>query len=163
MPSIIPFEERHVPAVLGLIGAIFREYDLTFDPAGYDADLHEIEGTYRAGGGDFWVLEDGGRVLGTVAVVPLSASEVELKRVYLDAALRGRGWGQRLVDHALAWAVARGYRRARLWSDVKFDRAHVMYRRLGFVQTGIRDCDDIDRSREYGFVRDLRTDAGAPR
>jgi putative acetyltransferase len=155
MPSIVPFEERHLPAVLALIGAVFREYGLTFDPHGYDSDLNQIPAKYRGAGGDFWVLEDGGRVVGTVAVLPVSATEVEVKRVYLDATLRGQGWGRRLVEHALEWAVARGHRRAGLWSDVKFDRAHVMYQRLGFVQFGSRECDDIDRSREYGFVRDL--------
>jgi GNAT superfamily N-acetyltransferase len=151
MLSIVPFEARHVDAILALIGSIFAEYGLTFDPAGYDADLNRIETKYREAGGDFWVLEDDGRVVGTVAVVPLSSDEVEIKRVYLDASLRGQGWGRRLVEHALAWARARGHGRARLWSDVKFTRAHVMYERLGFVRTGIRDCDDIDRSREHGY------------
>ena len=151
MVSIVPFEARHVDAILGLIGSIFAEYGLTFDPTGYDADLNRIEVKYRDTGGDFWVLEDDGRVAGTVAVVPLSATDVEIKRVYLDASLRGQGWGSRLVEHALAWARARGHGRARLWSDVKFTRAHVMYERLGFVRTGIRDCDDIDRSREHGY------------
>ena len=151
MVSIVPFEARHVNAILGLIGSIFAEYGLTFDPTGYDADLNRIEVKYRDAGGDFWVLEDDGRVAGTVAVVPLSATDVEIKRVYLDASLRGQGWGSRLVEHALAWARARGHGRARLWSDVKFTRAHVMYERLGFVRTGIRDCDDIDRSREHGY------------
>ena len=155
MPSIAPFEDRHLPGVLALIGAIFLEYGMTFDPTGYDADLQRIPAKYGESGGAFWVLEDDGRVLGTVAVIPVSASEVEIKRVYLDARLRGHGWGRRLMEHALAWAAARGYRRARLWSDVKFDRAHVMYERLGFVPAGSRECDDIDRSREYGFVRDL--------
>ena len=151
MLSIVPFEERHVDAVLALIGSIFAEYGLTFDPAGYDADLTRIQTTYRDAGGDFWVLENDGRVVGTVAVVPLSSAEVEIKRVYLGASLRGQGWGRRLVEHALAWARARGHRRARLWSDVKFTRAHVMYERLGFVRTGVRDCDDIDRSREHSY------------
>jgi len=151
MVSIVPFEARHVDAILGLIGSIFAEYRLTFDPTAYDADLNRIEVKYRDTGGDFWVLEDDGRVAGTVAVVPLSATDVEIKRVYLDASLRGQGWGSRLVEHALAWARARGHGRARLWSDVKFTRAHVMYERLGFVRTGIRDCDDIDRSREHGY------------
>ena len=151
MVSIVPFEARHVDAILGLIGSIFAEYGLTFDPMGYDADLNRIEVKYRDAGGDFWVLEDDGRVAGTVAVVPLSATDVEIKRVYLDASLRGQGWGSRLVEHALDWARTRGHGRARLWSDVKFTRAHVMYERLGFVRTGIRDCDDIDRSREHGY------------
>jgi hypothetical protein len=48
-----------------------------------------------------------------------------------------------------------GHTRARLWSDVKFTRSHVMYERLGFARTGIRDCDDVDQSREYGFEKAL--------
>ena len=155
MVSIVPFEARHVDAILGLIGSIFAEYGLTFDPTGYDADLNRIEVKYRDTGGDFWVLEDDGRVAGTVAVVPLSATDVEIKRVYLDASLRGQGWGSRLVEYALDWARTRGHGRARLWSDVKFTRAHVMYERLGFVRTGIRDCEDLDHSREHGYEMPL--------
>jgi hypothetical protein len=30
-----------------------------------------------------------------------------------------------------------------------------MYERLGFARTGIRDCDDVDQSREYGFEKAL--------
>src|SRR5438128_397532 len=99
MPSIVPFEARHTDAVLALIGGVFAEYGLTFDPTGYDADLTRIEEKYRGAGGDFWVLEEAGRVVGTVAVVPLSPTEIEIKRVYLEASLRGQGWGRRLVEH----------------------------------------------------------------
>ena len=155
MAAIVPFEERHLPEVLALIGAIFTEYGMTFDPPGYDADLLHIEAKYDVAGGAFWVMEEDGHVVGTVAVVPVSASEVEIKRVYLAARLRGQGWGRRLVEHAIAWAATRGYRRACLWSDVRLDRAHVVYQRIGFVQAGARDCDDIDKSRELGFVLEL--------
>ena len=160
MASIVPFEARHVDAILALIGSVFAEYGLTFDPSGYDADLTRIEMKYRDAGGDFWVLEEDGRVVGTVAVVPLSTAEVEVKRVYLDASLRGQGWGRRLVEHTLAWARARGHERVRLWSDVKFTRAHVMYERLGFVRTGIRDCEDLDHSREHGYEMPLSARRG---
>ena len=61
----------------------------------------------------------------------------------------------------MAWAAARGHTHACLWSDVKFDRAHVMYERLGFKQIGIRDCEDIDKSREYGFSMPLSARSGA--
>jgi putative acetyltransferase len=163
MAAIVAFREEHATGVIALIASIFAEYALTFDLAGYDADLTRIHTTYRDAGGAFWVLEDDGRVVGTVAVVPRSPAEVEIKRVYLEAALRGRGWGRKLTEHAIAWAVAHGHTRARLWSDVRFDRAHVMYERLGFLRTGIRDCDDIDKSREYGYEKSLsgRISSGA--
>jgi GNAT superfamily N-acetyltransferase len=155
MPRIIPFDERHTEGVIALIGGVFAEYGLTFELAGYDADLTRIPGTYCRSGGAFWVLEDGGRVVGTIGVVPLSAAEVEIKRVYLDASLRGQGWGRALLEHAMAWAAERGHTHVRLWSDVKFERSHVMYERLGFARTGIRDCDDVDRSQEYRFEKAL--------
>jgi GNAT superfamily N-acetyltransferase len=102
------------------------------------------------------VLEDDdGTVTGTVAVMPLSTAEVEIKRVYLHSTLRGQGWGRMLVEHVLGWAALHGHTRVRLWSDVKFTRSHVMYQRLGFVRTSIRDCDDIDQSREFGFEKAL--------
>ena len=155
MLQIVPYEERHEAGVLGLIGGVFAEYGLTFEPAGYDADLTRIPGKYFLVGGAFWVLEDGDQVVGTVGAVPVSASEVEIKRVYLHADLRGQGWGRALVEHALSWAAVHGHTRVRLWSDVKFTRSHVMYERLGFVRTGLRECDDLDKSREYGFEKAL--------
>jgi putative acetyltransferase len=155
MAAIVDFRDEHATGVIALIASIFAEYRLTFDIDDYDADLTRIHATYRGAGGAFWVLEDDGRVVGTVAVVPLSPAEAEIKRVYLDAALRGRGWGRTLTEHAIGWAVAHGHSHARVWSDVRFDRAHVMYQRLGFTQTGMRDCDDIDKSREYGFEKTL--------
>jgi putative acetyltransferase len=157
MAAIVPFEERHTDDVLALIGSVFTEYGLTFEPTGYDGDLTRIQATYVEPGGMFWVLVDDGRVVGTVAVVPRSPLEVEIKRVYLDPARRGQGWGRALVEHALAWATAHGHTRVRLWSDVKFTRSHGMYERLGFVRTGMRECDDVDRSREYGFEKTLTT------
>lgn len=163
MQGITPFEERHSEGVRVLIGTIFAEHGMTFDPAGYDADLTRITAAYRDAGGAFWVLEDGRRVVGTVAVVPLSPDEVEIKRVYLDASLRGHGRGRALVEHALGWVSARGHRRVRLWSDVKFERSHAMYEGLGFARTGIRDCDDTYRSREYGFEKTLPALAAPPR
>src|SRR5215208_5182845 len=156
MLTIVPYEDHHRHGVLALIGSVFAEYRLTLEPAGYDADLTQIRGSYFRSGGAFWVLEDdGGGVLGTVAVSPLSPSEVEIKRVYLDAALRGRGWGRALVEHAISWASVHGHSRVRLWSDVKFTRSHVMYERLGFAKAGLRDCDDVDKSQEYGFEKTL--------
>jgi putative acetyltransferase len=163
MQGLIPFEERHTDGVIALIGGVFAEYGLTFDPAGYDADLTRILGTYCRVGGAFWVLEEDGRVVGTIGVVPLSPAEAEIKRVYLDATLRGQGWGRGLVEHAMSWAAEHGHTRVRLWSDVKFERSHLMYERLGFARTGLRDCDDIDRSREYGFERELPVLAGSRR
>jgi putative acetyltransferase len=163
MPTIVAFEKRHAEGVLALIGSVFVEYGLTFEPGGYDADLTRIPRAYLEPGGAFWVLDEEHAVRGTIGVLPVGPHEIEIKRVYLDPSLRGRGWGRALVEHALGWASAHGHRRVRLWSDVKFTRSHALYERLGFLRTGIRDCDDLDRSREYGFEKALPALAPAPR
>ena len=41
-PAIVPFEASHAPAVLDVIGDVFREYAMTFEPSGFDADLTDI-------------------------------------------------------------------------------------------------------------------------
>jgi len=157
-PRLVPFEATHASAVLELIGDVFAEYGMTFEPSGFDADLTAIPEHYPAHGGWFAVLLDAGRVVGTVAVVPREDGTCELKRLYLRPEYRGRGHGEALLTAALDWAAARGFRTMVAWSDVRLPRAHRLYERLGFERFGGRTVDDADRSREHGF----RKSASAP-
>jgi GNAT superfamily N-acetyltransferase len=95
-----------------------------------------------------------GTVVGSVGVERLPDGQAELHRLYLDAALRGRGCGRALVETVLAWCRQAGVRRLTLWSDTRFDRAHRLYERMGFTQTGERElADDPNDTREYGYAR----------
>lgn len=154
-PSIEPFAAVHAPGVLHVIGLVFAEYGMTFDPADFDADLLDVEHSYLARGGWFSVLTDAGRVVGTVAALPKDEGTVEIKRLYLLPEYRGRGHGRALMEHALARARGAGCRVAVAWSDARLETAHRVYDRLGFDRIGERVLDDIDRSREYGFSRRL--------
>ena len=149
--SIEPFAPSHAPGVLHVIGAVFAEYGMSFDPPGFDADLTDVQSYYLDRGGWFSVLTAGGRVVGTVAAVPRAGGACEIKRVYLLAERRGQGHGRALMEHVLALASAAGYREAIAWSDVRFATANTVYDRLGFERIGERVIDDIDRSHEYGF------------
>lgn len=151
---LVPFAPAHAAGVVELIGRVFEEYAMTFDVADFDADLGNIPTYYLSTGGVFAVLLDGDRVVGTVAALA-DGDACEIKRLYLARELRGRGHGRRLLQHVLDWAAARGCRRALAWSDARLGAAHTMYVRLGFVRTSERVLDDIDRSVEYGFARDL--------
>ena len=128
---------------------------MTFDLEDYDADLQDVAASYAGRGGCFFVLLDGERVVGTVGATPKDSTTCELKRLYVRPGYRGGRLGRRLIERILAWAGAAGYRSVVLWSDVRFDTAHEVYRRLGFCQVGERTVEDIDQSREYGFVLDL--------
>ena len=80
-----------------------------------------------------------------------------LKRLYLDARLRGTGAGAQLLEWFLQTARRSGMTRAELWSDVRFERAHAFYRKHGFRNDGeIRAMDDSWQPyREYFLWIDL--------
>jgi putative acetyltransferase len=157
-PWIVSFAPSHAAGVLDVIGSVFAEYGMTFDPNDYDSDLLDIDGHYARMGGAFYVLVDRDRVVGTVAAVPTDATTAEVKRLYLLPEYRGRGQGRALLELILDRIRQGGHREAIAWSDVRLETAHKVYDRLGFERIGERVIDDIDQSHEYGFRKSL--DAG---
>ena len=128
-----PATNADAAAVRDVIFAVLREYELTPDPAGTDADLGDIEASY--GGGIFDVLEDeDGTIVGTVGLHRIDDATCELRKMYLAREARGRGLGKRLLDHALARARALGFRRVVLETATVLREAIAMYRRRGFTR-----------------------------
>jgi putative acetyltransferase len=78
------------------------------------------------------VLDADGEVVGTVAIRPKDESTCEIKRLYLHPDARGGGLGQRLYEHAEAFARRAGYGRIWLDSSRRFTRARKLYERNGF-------------------------------
>jgi GNAT superfamily N-acetyltransferase len=76
------------------------------------------------------------RIVGLCHVqgVRLLASDgyAEIQALVVSTAVQGQGLGRQLVDHACAWAHARGYERVRLRSNVVREAAHAFYEHLGF-------------------------------
>jgi putative acetyltransferase len=132
-PRLRPATSADGPAVRELVFGVLREYGLKPDPADTDADLNDIEASYTARGGDFHVLETpDGRIVGTVGLYPQGPGVCELRKMYLARDVRGRGHGRRLLDHALASARARGFRRMVLETASVLKEAVALYRRYGF-------------------------------
>jgi putative acetyltransferase len=150
---IVAYELAHQEGIIAAVQDVYREYGWTWEAHGYHRDLYEIEATYLDRGGVFWVLIDSGRVVGCVGVT-LHESNCELHRLYLLADYRGRGWGRKMLDVAMAYCRQRGCRRMIAWSDVVLREAHALYLTNGFVQEGQRICADPDKSREYGFWKE---------
>jgi GNAT superfamily N-acetyltransferase len=153
--SIQSARAADAPAVISLIGRVYEEYGFIFEPAAELPDLLAFPRHYVAPHGAFFVIRQNGRVVGSVGVERLGESSAELHRLYLDADLRGRGLGRALVEAVMAWCRAEGIVRLLLWSDTRFDRAHVLYERMGFRRTGERALHDINHTREYRYERAL--------
>ena len=146
-------------AIMALIDAVYREYGDRLYTAGADRDLLDIATHYFNVGGVFIVLDDAGVIRGTHAVLPVTERPgvCHFYRLYLDAALRGSGWGTRLMDWALDWARAHDMHRVEFWSDVRFTRAHAFFARCGFRPDGrVRAMDNGPMPyQEYFFGLDL--------
>jgi len=137
---------RDAAAVQALVFGVLREYGLQPDPGGTDTDIADIEANYPQRGGWFQVIEDAeGNIVGSAGIYPLGDGVCELRKMYLRAAVRGRGLGRRLLENALAAARQRGFRRVTLETAAVLKEAIALYVRYGFkpVQGGVHSgrCD----------------------
>lgn len=148
---------RDTPGVLDLVAEVWSEYGFVLDAENDEPHLlkaGEPDNHFRASGGEFWVVEVNGGIVGTVAV-KLSGDSGELKSLYIHRFLRRRGWGERLTELAAAYIRDSGRRKMVLWSDTRFLDAHRLYQRLGFTERGTRELHDSHGSVERGFEKSL--------
>jgi len=152
-----PYRGEDQDAVIALIDGVYREYADRVHLAKAEADLLDIPANFAPG--HFMVLEDAGRIRATVAISPdpERSGVCFLKRLYLEAGLRGTGAGALLLDWFMQTARDLGMTRVELWSDVRFERAHAFYRKHGFQNHGeVREMDDSWQPyREYFFWKAL--------
>ncbi|KAM3092775.1 GNAT family N-acetyltransferase [Phormidesmis sp. 146-35] len=90
-----------------MIGAVLADYGLSWEPLGADRDVLEVEQCYEAIGGEFWVIERSGELVGTAAYYPISRGKkaVEIRKMYLLPEARGQGLGKFLLQQ-LEQAIA---------------------------------------------------------
>jgi putative acetyltransferase len=125
--SIVPFESSYSDGFRSLVTDTLREFD--FEPdLELDGDLDEPDAAYSA----LWVALDGGDVVGSVALRDLGGGAVELKRMYLRPAQRGRGLGRELLILAIGWARSHGMTSVRLDTSERMVAAQRLYEAHGF-------------------------------
>ena len=130
MPRLRPATNADGDAVRALVFEVLREYGLPPDPEGTDADLSEIERHYRNGW--FSVLDVDEQIIGSVGLLPLEETVMELRKMYLHRDWRGRGLGRLLLEQALDEAQQRGARRIILGTAKVLTEAAALYEQSGF-------------------------------
>ena len=119
-----------------LVFGVLREYGLKPETGGTDADLDDIEASYIRRGGVFEVIEDAeGKLLGTVGLYPIDAETVELRKMYFDKSLRGRGVGRQTLERMIERARAAGFKRIYLETATVLKEAVGLYENFGFRPT----------------------------
>jgi putative acetyltransferase len=122
--------------VQNLVFGILDEYGLTVETGGTDADIADIEANYLNRGGAFEVIEDAsGNLLGTIGLYPLDAETIELRKMYFDRKLRGRGVGRKMLERMIEKAASLGFKRIYLETASVLKAAAALYEKYGFEPT----------------------------
>jgi putative acetyltransferase len=145
---ISPAMNRDKERIVALVIRILQEFGFQPDFESSEADLQDIEATYRNSGGLFMLVEDqDGQLLGTFAVQRLDAVTCKLRKMYLVPEARGRGLGRYMLDQALQDARRLGYTRMIIETVRVLEAAIRLYTRAGFVpvqqEAGSPRCDQV--------------------
>lgn len=133
-----------------VIRSVLPEYGLTCEPEGSDHDAYAVEAAYLQSGGEFWVVEQQGQIVGTAGYYPIERGEkaVEIRKMYLLPAVRGQGLGRHLLQ-ALEEAIEkRGFRQIWIETASVLKEAVVLYERSGYQPAaGVETarCDRVYR------------------
>lgn len=131
-----------------LIRAVLAEYGLGWEPEGADRDVLAVEGCYQAIGGEFWVVEQQGKLVGTGAYYPLQRGQnaVEIRKMYLLPEARGQGLGRFLLQTLEAAIAARHFKQIWIETASVLVAAVKLYESSGYQPaTGVETerCDRV--------------------
>lgn len=119
------------PGVRVLVATVLAGFGLAMD-AQTDADIVDPAASYANAGGWFGVLEDDGRIVGSVGVFRVDDRTCELRKMYLLPEFQGLGIGRLLLEAALEAARHLGFAEMVLETNAKLEAARRMYERYGF-------------------------------
>jgi putative acetyltransferase len=130
-----PIRPTDDPAIARIIRAAMAEFRAGKGFATDDKEIDRMSRSYLRERAMYYVVEDGGRVLGGAGIAPLEGADAdscELRKMYLNPAGRNRGLGRALMDRCLDAARRLGYRRVLLETLDSMYQARALYARFGF-------------------------------
>jgi GNAT superfamily N-acetyltransferase len=90
-----------------------------------------------------WVVEQDGRVAGSIFCCDAGNNVAQLRLLHVDDAARGHGLGRRLVTDCVDFARTAGYREMTLWTHAVLLPARRLYAEAGFRVTATAIHDDF--------------------
>ena len=130
-------------AVACLVETVLAEFGLGFEAEGADGDAIQIEAAYWEAGGEFWVVERDGQLVGSGGYHPCPRGQgaVELRKMFLLPEVRGRGLGRTLLRSLEAAAARRGFSEVWLETASVLKGAIALYERSGYVPSTGADAN----------------------
>jgi GNAT superfamily N-acetyltransferase len=126
--------------VIELHGGLYAgEYGFDHTFEAYVAEtIGQFGRTFQAGLDRLWLAELDGRLVGSIAIARRDSGQAQLRWFLLHPEARGLGLGRRLVEDALAFSRAAGYRSIFLWTVDPLITAARLYASVGFRRTETR-------------------------
>jgi putative acetyltransferase len=131
-----------------LIDSVLEEYGLGTEPCGADQDVLKVEEAYWSTGGEFWVVERQGHLVGTGGYYPVGRGEraAEIRKMYLRPEARGQGLGRYLLQALEQAIAAKGFQQIWIETATVLKEAVKLYERNGYqLSTGVETarCDRV--------------------
>jgi N-acetylglutamate synthase-like GNAT family acetyltransferase len=129
------FEKSDALGVKDLILSVLtKEYP--FDRSAYsDSDLDKVGEIYGGQKESFFVIEQDGKIAGTVGIKEDSADDALLRRLFVDSAYRKLGYGTMLLKEAIEFCKGKGYKRLFFRCTDRMVDAMKLCMKAGFKET----------------------------
>lgn len=134
---IRPAEPADSAALARVLRSVMAEFGAAGDgSSAHDPEVDDIAGAYSVPRAAYFVVVDGGAVAGGGGLGPLAGGDgatCELRKMYLEAGVRGHGLGRALLARCIETARAFGYQRMYLETMTTMADARRLYERHGFT------------------------------
>ncbi|WP_101842739.1 helix-turn-helix domain-containing GNAT family N-acetyltransferase [Halobacillus sp. Marseille-P3879] len=86
-------------------------------------------------GGELWVAEVNGEIVGSIAITKSTETVAQLRWFILDENYQGRGIGKNLMETAINFCKEQNYQHLFLWMVSTLDKARYLYQKYNFTIT----------------------------
>lgn len=132
--QIQPGDMGYITYLHGILYAKECQYNVNFEQY-VAASLKEFLNNFNAEEDGIWLLEDDGKIIGSIAIMGRSGQVAQLRYFLLLPEYRGRGLGNRLMRLAMDFCKTAGYKSVYLWTAEELHTAAHLYQKFGFKRT----------------------------
>jgi GNAT superfamily N-acetyltransferase len=132
--EIRPYQDGDMEKIITLNEVVLDEFGFAFSQQ-LDRDVFDIPRYYTRRKGQYLLLLDGEKIVGSIAISKITYNVCKLRHFYMLPKYRHQGYGKKLYDRALEFVRGAGYEEIWLSSAPQFVDAIRFYERAGFVRT----------------------------
>jgi ribosomal protein S18 acetylase RimI-like enzyme len=132
-------------ALEGFLEVMYSSRGFQFDPAGLHSDIRNINEVYKKSGGDFWIIKDNNRIIGSIALKIINKNDKigEIKRYFVLPDYQGQGFGKILMEWVIKESKKRNLKRLRLDTMKNSVKALSIFRKYGFYEVPKYNNNDL--------------------